>query len=223
MGGRCPPGRQLRGPGPHRGVGRPSLDHLRQPQPGSARDILFGASALSTADVWAVGVQQGSSGKFETLVEHWNGTRWSVVPSPNPGSSGNHLYGVKAIKPDDVWAVGQQLSASSPDQALIEHWDGRRWSVVPSPARGTASRMLFSVAGSVRGVWAVGETDDAMHGARPLVESFQHGAWTTVELPPAGSTFTSLWGVTVSDDTVWAVGTFQDVASGDNKTLILRG
>lgn len=193
------------------------------PQPRSARDILFGASALSTSDVWAVGVQQGSSCKFETLVEHWNGTRWSVIPSPNPGSTGNHLYGVKAIGPDDVWAVGQQLGASSPDEALIEHWDGSGWSVVPSPTHGSASAMLFSVVGSARGVWAVGETDDAIQGSRPLVERFKNGAWTTVDLPQAGSIFTSLWGVSASDDTVWAVGTFQDVASGDNKTLILRG
>jgi len=156
-------------------------------------------------------------------VEHWNGTRWSVIPSPNPGSTGNHLYGVKAIGPDDVWAVGQQLGASSPDEALIEHWDGSGWSVVPSPTHGSASAMLFSVVGSARGVWAVGETDDAIQGSRPLVERFKNGAWTTVDLPQAGSIFTSLWGVSASDDTVWAVGTFQDVAIGDNKTLILRG
>ena len=55
------------------------------------------------------------------------------------------------------------------------------------------------------------------------MEQFKDAAWTTVDLPAAGSIFTSLWGVAVSDHTVWAVGTFQDVASGDNKTLILRG
>src|SRR5262249_36620895 len=112
------------------------------PQPGSERDILFGASALSTSDVWAVGDQEGADGRFRTLVEHWDGAGWSVVPSPSPGATGSHLYAVAAIGPRDVWAVGQQLGHSDPDQALIEHWDGSRWSVVPSPAHGGASAAL---------------------------------------------------------------------------------
>lgn len=123
-----------------------------------------------------------------------------------------------------MWAVGQQLGATGPDQALIEHWDGRRWSVVPSGGHGTASAMLFSVTTGDGGVWAVGQTDDAVAGSRPLIERFVDGAFTNVSLPAsAGSIFTSLWGVTESDDTVWAVGTFEDVASGNNEPLILRG
>jgi hypothetical protein len=55
------------------------------PQPGSERNILFGASATSTSDVWAVGDQEGSNGRFETLVEH--------------------LASVTAVG-DTVWAVG---------------------------------------------------------------------------------------------------------------------
>jgi hypothetical protein len=145
-----------------------------------------------------------------------------VVPSPNPGSSGNHLYGVTAIGPRDVWAVGQQLSASGPDQALIEHWDGSRWSTVPSP-HSSGSAGLWGVAAGHAGLWAVGETDDAVQGALPLVEQYRVGAWTPVSLPQAGSRFTSLWAVTVSEDKAWAAGTYFDPSSGTNKTLILSG
>jgi hypothetical protein len=42
------------------------------PNPGSLRDMLFGASALSTSNVWAVGNQESADGNFETLAEHWN-------------------------------------------------------------------------------------------------------------------------------------------------------
>ena len=100
--------------------------------------MLFGASALSPSDVWVVGDQEGRNGKFETLAEHWNGTTWSVVPTSDPGSSGNHLYAVDAVSPDNVWAVGQQLGGEAPDQGLVEHWDGQQWSVVPTA--GAASR-----------------------------------------------------------------------------------
>ena len=39
-------------------------------------------------------------------VEHWNGTSWAIVPSPNMGTGNNHLNGVAAVSASDVWAVG---------------------------------------------------------------------------------------------------------------------
>ena len=41
------------------------------------RSALVGVVALSTTDGWAV----GTSGNG--LVERWNGTGWSIVPSPD--------------------------------------------------------------------------------------------------------------------------------------------
>lgn len=67
-------------------------------------DALYSAAAVSPSDVWAVGDQQLRNGTFATLIEHWDGKRWSVVPSPDPGSSGNQLYGVAAAGPADIWA-----------------------------------------------------------------------------------------------------------------------
>jgi hypothetical protein len=191
------------------------------PQPGETRDILFAAAATSTHDVWAVGDREGRNQKFETLVEHWNGHRWAVVPSPNPGSSGNHLYGVAAAGPDDVWAVGQRLDRTAPDHGLIEHWNGHRWSVVPSAAAGGASVLLDAAATGAGGPWAVGESDDEVAGARPFVERWHGGAWHRQSLPPAGSAFTSLFGVATSGDTAWVDGTYED-AAGNEETLMLR-
>lgn len=192
------------------------------PQPGSRRDLLWSVSADSAADVWAVGTQQGDNGKFETLVEHWDGSSWSVVPSPDPGTSGNQLHAVTAINPDDVWAVGQQLDGSSPDQALIEHWNGWAWTVVSSPTHGSASAALYGVAAGDGKVWAVGELDDSNLGASALVETYDSGVWSDVSLPRAGSIWTTLWNVTASDGKVWAVGTFVDPVSDSNQVLMLR-
>jgi hypothetical protein len=93
--------------------------------------MLFGATALSPSDVWVVGDQEGRNGKFETSPSTGTALPGPSFRPPDPGSPGNHLYAVDAVSPDNVWAAGMQLSGDSPDQGLVEHWDGRHWSVVP--------------------------------------------------------------------------------------------
>jgi hypothetical protein len=193
------------------------------PQPGAVRDMLFGASALSPSDVWAVGDQEAGNNVFETLVEHWNGHTWSVVPAPDPGSTGNHLYAVDAVSPDNVWAVGQQLGRRAPDQGLVEHWNGTRWSVVPMPAS-SATVLLDAVVATGHQVWAAGEADTPGPGGRPLVEHYQKGTWLRASLPAsAGSDWTNLYGLAIAQKSVWAVGTYVDPATDNNNVLVLRG
>jgi hypothetical protein len=198
---------------------------VSHPQPGSERDLLFGVAALSASDVWAVGEQQSANGMFGTLVEHFDGRRWQVVPSPNPGRSGNHLYGVLALEPDDVWAVGQRNDADNPDHELILHWDGARWKVLASASHGSASAALYGVLADRGTLWAVGETTDATAGGHPLVEHLAEFDSTPdiVQLPSAGSIWTTLWGVAASDGLAWPVGTFVNLATDNNVRLVLRG
>src|SRR6266702_8897037 len=73
---------------------------VSSPSPGSVND-LNGVASISANDVWAVG-----DTNQQTLTEHWNGHKWSVVPSPNVGTHNNELFGVTAVSATDVWAVG---------------------------------------------------------------------------------------------------------------------
>jgi hypothetical protein len=194
------------------------------PQPGAGRDMLLSVSAPSPSDVWAVGQQQVTEdGPFSTLVEHWDGHTWSVVPAANPGSSGNSFYGVLAEPSGNVWAVGQQTGASGPDQPLIEAWDGKQWTVVPSPSHGTKSGALFSIDGSNDHLVAVGQTEDAVAAAQPLIETFDGSRWSDAATPLIPSGFTSLWSVARDGAETWAVGTFNDPASGNDQTLAIQG
>jgi hypothetical protein len=75
---------------------------------GAAGSQLSGISALSPSDIWAAGsviTVVGTTVQSRTLVEHWNGTAWSIVPSRNATSS-NLLTGVAAVAANNVWAVG---------------------------------------------------------------------------------------------------------------------
>lgn len=101
------------------------------PSPGALQNILFGVAAITDSDVWAVGAEQDANGLWHTLTEHWNGSTWSVVNAVDAGSSGNQFYAVKALAADDVYAVGQQAGAAFPNQALVEHWDGKACGLQP--------------------------------------------------------------------------------------------
>src|SRR5207249_6128820 len=108
----------------------------------------------------------------QTLIEHWNGTAWSIVPSPNAGSGDNRLNGIAAVAANEVWAVG--ASGIYPGtQALVERWDGSAWTIAPVPgAPGAVSSGLMGAAAAPGGeVWAVGYRRSSQDG-QPLTERY---------------------------------------------------
>ena len=70
---------------------------------------------------------------MQTLIEHWDGSVWTIVHSHNPGTSGNYLQAITEVPTSgDLWAVGYYYESGHP-HTLIERWDGINWQVVPSP------------------------------------------------------------------------------------------
>ncbi len=67
---------------------------------------LNAVAAVAPDDVWAVGAFIGLGTLQQTLIVHFDGTAWSIVPSPNQGSSDNALFGVAVVSSNSVWAVG---------------------------------------------------------------------------------------------------------------------
>lgn len=91
---------------------------------------LGGVTATSANDAWAVGDHVDSSDVDHTLIEHWNGTAWSIVPGAKTGNFFSFLTGVTALSTTNAWAVGYDIP--SINQTLIEHWNGTNWSIIPS-------------------------------------------------------------------------------------------
>jgi hypothetical protein len=87
---------------------------------------LSGVSCLSTSDCIAVGVANVNA--TGPLVEHWNGTSWSIERTPIPplNDGGGALSGVSCTSSSACTAVG---SFGSGDGPLAERRDGRGWSV----------------------------------------------------------------------------------------------
>jgi hypothetical protein len=174
---------------------------------GSNGSVLGAVKALSAKDVWAVGEYLNSSNVDQTLTEHWNGTSWSIVTSPNMGTSTNLLNGVTAVASNDVWAVGEFFN-NGIYQTLTEQWNGTSWSIVASANAGTANNFLDCVAAvSANDIWAVGEDFTLFTPAQTLVEHWNGTSWSVVTSPNPSTNASILFAVTAtSTSDVWAVG-----------------
>jgi hypothetical protein len=161
--------------------------HSPDPAGLSGSNALLGVDALSAGDAWAVG-DSAKGTVLQTLIVHWNGTRWRQVPSPNPGgpANDNALSGVAAISANNIWAVGEYGSGTI-TKTLILHWNGTRWRQVPSPNPGSGFAGIDGVAGaSSRNIWAVG---DYFNGAttQALIMHWNGTRWRRVISPEPGS------------------------------------
>ena len=99
---------------------------------------LFGVSAVSASNVWAVGyTTDATTDLAQTLILHWDGSNWTRQMSPTPAGDNGLLLGVDALSANDVWAVGQ--SGNGPGEVpLALHWDGTAWTQRRSRRRRTA-------------------------------------------------------------------------------------
>jgi hypothetical protein len=166
--------------------------------------------AIAADDVWAVGYFDDADDLQRTLVEHWNGSAWVIVPSPNGDVGDNYLDGVAVISSNDVWAVGRSSTEAGVHHTLTMHWDGSTWTIVPSPDIGSRSNTLLGVGAlSSTDVWAVGrylQSDDPRDGNN-LVLHWDGAAWALVPSTPGSRNLDGLFSVSpISAEDVWAVG-----------------
>jgi hypothetical protein len=171
---------------------------------------LASVEAVASNDVWAVGYASDETGRTNTLIEHWDGTAWSIVASPNLGAHDNELVDLAAISSTDVWAVGYYLSDTGNGnvRTLALHWDGSAWSVVSTPAVGTGYNIFAAIDGAASNdVWAVGQFYSNGGGYRMLMEHWDGSAWHVVAPPSVGGASADLNDIDAfATNDVWVVG-----------------
>jgi hypothetical protein len=158
---------------------------------------------------WAVGyyfkcivgpVREEQKSYSCALIEHWNGAAWKFIETAGNPSENTKLNGVYAITDRNVWVVGSLSKSPGTSIALIEHWDGRKWTTVAHNIKGNSS--LSSVyAISANDIWAVGTVD-----SKALIIHWDGKEWTTFQnaYSTAESFLTSVSAHASYD--VWAVG-----------------
>jgi len=183
------------------------------PNPGgNANDNwLFGVSALSAQNAWAVGFY--SDGTLDhTLIEHWNGISWTQVPSPDPACiPGDALNSVTAISPTNVWAVGSVTDCFTLNGTpAVFHWNGTSWSekLINTPNGLLGGELRGVAATSANNVWAVGDYPTGQAGdANTLIEHWNGTNWKLIPSPDATGVLNLLNGVAAtSGSNAWAVG-----------------
>jgi hypothetical protein len=169
---------------------------------GSGHSEILSIAAISPADVWALAaVGKGNP----AVIEHWNGSQWSIVSLPVSGT----LHGLSAVSANDVWAVG--------NDGLILNWNGTQWSQVANPA-GQGASLEGLDALSANDVWAIN-----LNGS--VTEQWNGTQWTAV--PPASALpadFRTAGGF------IWSGGSLSGLTGGplfvvgntDNETTILQ-
>jgi hypothetical protein len=162
----------------------------------------------------------------QTLAEHWNGTTWARVPSPNvPGSTASFLQSVTAVSAGNAWAVGSAVVGGR-NKAITMHWNGHRWTLRPASSPGGDAQLLGVAFSWTNNIWAVGivnpsKCDNGVTQCQTLAEHWNSvtGNWRDTPTPNPPATYLNvLWGVSaVSRTSIWAVGS-TDYAS----TLIVH-
>jgi hypothetical protein len=198
---------------------------------------LRGLAAVSNRDVWAVGDRDGATDSERgCLIEHWDGSRWSLVPCPVPaGATTAWLTAATVFAPNDIWAVGgwtpQQIGTEFVKlQPLVEHWDGVAWRVMPAPDTSPS----LPVGTTLQAVAGRSSSDlVAVASDPPTAVLHWNGAqWTSEALT---SLVTPGWVPTIDalttspDGRIWAVGASVDrgqtshtpIREGSSELLVL--
>jgi hypothetical protein len=204
----------------------PGWTIVSSPNAANSKANYLNAAACATAsDCWAVGDYYSSTNSpacCSTLTEHYDGTAWSVVGSPNGTSTDtNSLFGVACSSTVSCWAVGEYASTGGRLTTLIEHYDGNtnQWSIVTSGDVGAG------IGNGLRAVTCVLDTDcwavgyqTVVNTQETLTEHYDGTAWLVVPSSnPTNGIVPYLDGVTcTSASDCWGVGTYGTLCNPPN-------
>jgi hypothetical protein len=181
------------------------------PAPKGRVPTISGVVDLAPGNGWAVGFTKGGTTNNErTLIEHWNGSTWSIVPSPNPlgGTAGNDaVEAIDGVSANDLLAVGEKFSFNNGGITLLfEHFNGTAWTGFPFPASAGFQFATAITTISLTDAWVVGS-----NGLQTtLAAHFDGTKWRIVPTPTpqdGPNPTNTLTGVTaISSTDVYASG-----------------
>jgi hypothetical protein len=176
------------------------------PNPSGAQaTVLQGVSCTSASACTAVGDYESSSGNWETLVERWNGTEWTIQTSPNlSGSTVSGLRGVSCTSSTACISTGDAVNSSGAYVTLAETWNGSTWTVqtTPNPSGAKNSHLRAVSCASSTVCTATGEYVNSSGTTVSLAEHWNGTEWSIQTTPiPSGAKESDLQGASCTSST----------------------
>jgi hypothetical protein len=184
----------------------------------TTNDQLQGVSCVSAANCWAVGYNGTDVFAFKTLAEHWNGSTWRIVATPDTsGQPSNVLSGISCVSASSCIAVGYSISPQDTTSALADLWNGVSWSESePSVENSSGSELSSVYCWSGDDCMAVGSYRNAGGARVPLIERWrvatgEVGWFQEATTDPPGTAVSTLTSVSCFTlDFCAAVGSFEN-------------
>jgi hypothetical protein len=147
------------------------------------RDVFAAVSCTARDDCTLVGHRQRRAAPVDLpLVEHWNGSRWTVVKAVAPGVSGR-LGSVSCVASGTCTAVG----ALDDGNQVLTHAPGTSWSAsaLPAPDGTSVSLVADRVSCAAVGTCtALGWSTDGVGGSTPFIATRSGGGpWSAADSP----------------------------------------
>lgn len=179
---------------------------LSTPSPlGSVISSLAAVACTSATACTAVGDSFNAANVKSTLDERWNGTTWSVQPTPDPaGTSNSTLVGVACRVSTSCIAVGSYTKTPSGHPfTLAESWNGIAWSIVttPNPPANRGASLLSVACSSGSACTAVGNWFNSSNTEVTLAERWSGTAWSIQTTLNPTTHLSELFGVACSSAT----------------------
>ena len=162
-----------------------------------------------------------TSGYWQTLIEEWNGTSWSIATSPNTSTTqSNELNSVSCTSASFCMAAGYYDGTYY--QTLIEEWDGTSWSIATSPNTSTAqNNYLYGVSCvSASDCVAVGYYINTGSYDQTLIEQYSGTSWSIVTSPNTSTAQNNYLSGVSCTSASFCMATGYYVTSGYDQTLI---
>jgi hypothetical protein len=161
------------------------------PSPSSSEQRLLAVFCPSTSSCTAVGYYYPAALTQATLVEVWDGSAWSVQPSPNPpGVKASYLTAVSCSTAAACRAVGSYRNRRDRVMTLAERWEGSGWMAEPTPPQPSPANLLGLSCPPPSACTAVGSSA-GQKGLVALAEAWNGSTWTRQRTPNATAPVTN--------------------------------
>jgi hypothetical protein len=170
----------------------------KSPNVSNASNQLTAVVATSPANAWAVGYSEGSVLPQKAVIEHWDGSAWTMQATPHPGNFYTFLEALDASSATNAWALGLEANNTSHGvtyKSVVYHWNGSKWRLQPEHPAGIGAIATLGP----KAVWVAGGS---------VIQRWTGTAWRNqhAPVPPSGVTYILYDIMARATNDVWAVG-----------------